>query len=195
MRAKTLTWVIALLCACQDDKGGDTSGTEADTSGAEADTTATSTATATATSTATATGAESEGDTSATEAGGTTAADETSSSGGPAVECEDLLDEASCEGKPSAGGSCRWLEVRQLTADMCVFGTSTARCVDRTVNDGGCSACMYKDLGNGQFEVIELPTAPEDISCQNNAEFSSCYYWEDAADPPACACMCKGNQL
>jgi hypothetical protein len=176
--------MLALLCACPVEKNEET-GSEA-TGSSSGDPSSEPT-----------TGGSTEppGETTAGETVGESTAGESTvgeSTGSPSGECADLKDEKSCSAVSNEEFRCEWMLVEQLTLDMCVFGEGQERCVEISNNDGGCSPCRYKDLGGGQFEVIQ---GKDDFpGCQFMAEFQSCYYWEEGQDPPVCECMCPEFQ-
>jgi hypothetical protein len=193
MHAKALRALsaLALLCACPTDKDEE-SGPE--TGASSSGDPSTGGATTGATDPTTGGSTEVSGSTASESTASETSADETTAgetTAGP-VECSDLKDEASCNAVVHEESRCEWRLVEPLTLDMCVFGEGQARCVEISINDGGCSPCRYKDLGGGQFEVIR---GDEDFpGCQFMAEFQSCYYFEPGQDPPVCACMCPEFQ-
>ena len=165
--------LLLLATACPGDKGGTetTGGPNGSTEGTSASVTGGSEGTTEAT----------------TEATATTAA----TTGGD-VNCAALVDEASCNAAMMVETRCQWAEVKQISPDMCVFGGTSMRCIEVTINDGGCSPCLSKDLGGGDFEVVDLGV--NHSGCQQDAEFSSCYLFEPGQDPPVCACVCEGFQ-
>lgn len=163
---------LALLCACPSDKDEET--------GAE-------------------TGASSSGDpstggsaetTSEPTTGSTGESTGSESTGSVTSECGELTDPASCNAVFKEESRCQWLEVQQIAVDMCVPGSSESRCVEVSVNDGGCGPCIFKDLGGGAFEVATRGF--DDVSCQSDVEFESCSEFSED-NPPICDCFCPGS--
>lgn len=166
MTIRRATLLLLLATACPGDKGGTetTGGPGGSTEGTASPATGTSTEASTAASTAVTTGGD--------------------------VNCAAFVDEASCNAAMMVETRCQWAEIKQVSPDMCVFGGTSMRCIEVTINDGGCSPCLYKDLGGGDFEVVDLGV--NHFGCQQDAEFSSCYLFEPGQDPPVCACVCEG---
>lgn len=169
--------LLLLATACPGDKGG----TET-TGGPGGSTEATAATGSSETSTAASTEASTEASTAASTAVTT----------GGDVNCAAFVDEASCNAAMMVETRCQWAEIKQVSPDMCVFGGTSTRCIEVTINDGGCSPCLYKELGGGDFEVVDLGV--NHSGCQQDAEFSSCYLFEPGQDPPVCACVCEGFQ-
>lgn len=169
--ATPLLLLVLFTTACPGDKGGTetTGGPGGSTEGTASASTGGSEATTSATS----------GNTEAT----------TSVTTGGDVNCAAFVDEASCNAAMMVETRCQWVEVQQINPDMCVLGGTTMRCIEVSINDGGCSPCLYKDLGGGSFEVVDLGL--NHSGCQLDAEFSSCYLFEPGQDPPVCACVCE----
>lgn len=157
--------LVLALTACPADK-------DETTSSESGESTASSTGTTTGATTGTSAPTTSEG-----------------STGAPMIACEAATNEAECAAAVAVGDApeCVWLEVKVADEATCALEPPKGQCFNVDINDGGCSTCLYQDLGGGKFEVIE---DDKYLGCNNVGEFQNCLYGDSTGDPDVCACIC-----